>query len=177
MDNTGIGASFFGASALVPNRNLLATSHYAFADGVFAIYDASTFEPKGAWGGMGDFVGDISFLRGGRYAIVGSSGNAAWLDGRVSVVDLDTLAFSQQIFVPGANNLCSDDANSIFVASGVSGDACAPLGLSHYEFNPDRPLRRVKTFSLGGAGRSVSTVGAPAYDAVIRTLFKSTTGL
>lgn len=151
--------------------NQILMSEYSYGAGRLKVYDGQSFTLLGSIGGPGDFVGEIALARDGQRVVVGSAGNPAWgNDGRVSVVDLFTLAQVSYKMAPLADNLATSGNNEFYVSTGESG-LVRRLGVDVYVLEPTGQLVRTKTFFLG-INRWVSTTGSPAYDQIRRIVFK-----
>ena len=118
---TSIGAGFLSDIALTPDESRILLTSYSNEIGSLSVYDAATFASAGSIGGLGDFVGEVVLSSDGQKALVGSAGNpASTTNGRVSAVDLGTLALISQKLTPLADNLAASGSDEIFVSSGVN---------------------------------------------------------
>lgn len=170
ITNTGLHALFYSDTIVAGTKNLLLISEYSFAEGRVKVYDAGTFEEKAVISGLSDFAGQLGLL-GERYCVVGAGGNAAWRNGSLTVIDLDSYSMVATVGLPLADNLTVDGRSEIYVSAGTSDGPCSRIGVDVFKFEPEKGLTRVKTFRLG-VNRSLSTVGAPQFDAIRRIVFK-----
>ena len=172
--NTGITGYFMSDIAFAPDSSKILVSEYSYESGNLDVYDSNTFEALGTIYGLGDFAGEIAFSKDGERAVVGSAGNPAHGNGRVSVVSLDTLKMVSQIPALLADNLATSGNNEFFVSCGESG-LFRRLGVDVFVLEPYGSLVRTKTFFLGINGFKASAC-KPANDQIRRIVFKPAKG-
>lgn len=166
-----ITGHFMSDIALTPDESKILVSEYSGAVGRLTVYDADTFEVLGSIQDLGDFSGEIAFSKDGQRTVVGSAGNPAWTgNGRVTVIDLDTLKWISQKTLPLADNLATSANNEFFVSCGES-DLFSRLGVAVYVLEPSGNLVRTKDFFLGINGFKQST-GKPKNDQIGKIVFK-----
>ena len=169
-DQTPISGYFMSDIAVSPDDSLILISEYSSTIGAVDIYDVLTYEQRCTVSSLGDFAGEIAFA--GNKAIIGSAGNPAWSDGRVTVVDLTTCKVLSQRSVPLADNVATSEKNEVLVSSGLSDEVQGSrLGIDVYVLSEDGNLVRTKTFFLG-INRFVTSSCRPKYDQIRRIVYK-----
>ena len=166
----GISGLYMSDIELAPALDMILISEYSYAAGRLDIYDRSSGAHLATMTGLGDFAGEIRISKDGRKAIVGSSGNASWADGRVSVIDLTAFKRITQVSMPLADNIATSGENEFFVSSGSSG-LFSRLGIDMFVLGPTGSLVRTKTFFLGINGQSYITC-RPEYNQIRRIIYK-----
>lgn len=167
----GPSAQYLSDIEYAADTDQILMSEYSYGAGRLKVYDGQNFALLGSIAGPGDFVGEIALAHGSPRAVVGSAGNPAWAgNGRVSVVDLSTLAQVSYKLAPLADNVATSGNNEFFVSSGEN-DLFRRLGVDVYVLEPTGQLVRAKTFFLG-INRWVSATGRPAYDQIRRIVYK-----
>ncbi len=168
---TSIGAGFLSDIALTPDESRILLTSYSNQIGSLSVYDAATFASVGSIGGLGDFVGEVVLSSDGQKALVGSAGNpASTTNGRVSAVDLGTLALISQKLTPLADNLAASGSDEIFVSSGVN-DLIRRQGVNVYVLDSAGSPQLVKSFFLA-INRFVIASGIPQNDQIRKIVFK-----
>ncbi len=113
----------------------LAVANYSWAEGRLYLFDNATMTQLPTVSGLGDYLGELALSADGRFLFAGSDGNpASATDGRLSVIDAETLEVVAQRSVPLANNVALD-GDRVYVSAGVDHALFPRAGVDEYVFD------------------------------------------
>lgn len=117
----------------------LAVANYSWAVGRLYLFDNATRTQLATVSGLGDYLGELALSADGRFLFAGSDGNpASATDGRLSVLDAETLEVVTQRSVALANNLALD-GDRVYVSAGFDSALFPRAGVDVYVFDESSP--------------------------------------
>jgi DNA-binding beta-propeller fold protein YncE len=172
VTDTRLSGSFLSDLALSEDGTKLLVSVYGSGSGNVSMYDANTFASLGSASGLGDFAGEVKAVPGGKFAVVGSSGNPASPSGFISALNLQTYAVTSHASLPLGDNLAVSSNGEVIASSGETA-LFQRAGVGVYLIDAAGGLHLEKTFFLG-INAFQSVVGRPTNDQIRRIVLKQT---